>query len=392
MFGSEILDVAIGLIFVYLLLSLIASAVREGIEAWLKTRAIHLERGIRELLHGNTQLTRDLYSHPLISSLYRGSYDASKIGSDGLMPRKSDLPSYIPSKNFAVAMLDLVVRGRDVTSAAAAEGTAPLISLESVRERVSTIQEPHVQRALLSAIDTAQGDLNAAQANIEAWFNGSMDRVSGWYKRESHKVLLIIGIFTALLVNADTIAIARKLYRDPSTRAVVVAQAAEYTRQQAQANGSGQLQGDSANVQALYSRVNGLGLPIGWSGVRYAPEWNDSLSGFWSALLAPLFGWLITGLAISLGAPFWFDTLNRIMVIRSTVKPHEKSPEEASEDRQAPQPRTVQMVAPGQGAGQGGGAGGGAGGGQGGAPPGGGESDSFVPHEWAEGSPEEGIL
>jgi hypothetical protein len=46
-------------------------------------------------------------------------------------------------------------------------------------------------------------------------------------------------------------------------------------------------------------------------------------------------GWLLTALAATLGAPFWFDVLNRLMVIRSTVKPHEKSPEEASEDRQA---------------------------------------------------------
>ena len=43
-------------------------------------------------------------------------------------------------------------------------------------------------------------------------------------------------------------------------------------------------------------------------------------------------GWLVTALAVMLGAPFWFDVLNRIMVIRSTVKPHEKSPEEPSQD------------------------------------------------------------
>jgi hypothetical protein len=48
----------------------------------------------------------------------------------------------------------------------------------------------------------------------------------------------------------------------------------------------------------------------------------------------PLLGWLLTAGAISLGAPFWFDLLNKFMVIRSTVKPHEKSLEEGSEDRQ----------------------------------------------------------
>ena len=43
---------------------------------------------------------------------------------------------------------------------------------------------------------------------------------------------------------------------------------------------------------------------------------------FW---LETLTGWLITTLALSLGAPFWFDTLNKFMVVRSTVKPKEKS-------------------------------------------------------------------
>ena len=51
MFGSGILEVAIGVIFVFLLVSIICSAIREGIEAWLKTRAAYLEHGIRELLH-----------------------------------------------------------------------------------------------------------------------------------------------------------------------------------------------------------------------------------------------------------------------------------------------------------------------------------------------------
>jgi hypothetical protein len=41
-------------------------------------------------------------------------------------------------------------------------------------------------------------------------------------------------------------------------------------------------------------------------------------------------GWLITALAVSLGAPFWFDMLNKFIVVRSTVKPHEKSLEEKS--------------------------------------------------------------
>ena len=80
MFGSEMLDIIISLIFVYLLLSLICSALREGIETWLKQRAVYLERGIRELLHDRTGegLTKMLYNHPLIFSLFQGDYEPDR--------------------------------------------------------------------------------------------------------------------------------------------------------------------------------------------------------------------------------------------------------------------------------------------------------------------------
>jgi hypothetical protein len=62
-----------------------------------------------------------------------------------------------------------------------------------------------------------------------------------------------------------------------------------------------------------------------------------------------LLGWAITAFAISLGAPFWFDLLNKFMVIRSTVKPFEKSQPEGSEDRAATKPHdgTVAAAKPG---------------------------------------------
>ena len=62
--------------------------------------------------------------------------------------------------------------------------------------------------------------------------------------------------------------------------------------------------------------------------------WSTVAAASGPELFSAIIGWLITALAVSLGAPFWFDLLNKFMVIRSTVKPHEKSPEEASEDRQ----------------------------------------------------------
>lgn len=95
MFGSGILDIIIALIFVYLLLSLISSAAKEGVESWLKKRAIDLERGIRELLGdpNGAGFAKKLFDHPLICVLYKGWYDPTASAGFKILSG-SNLPSY----------------------------------------------------------------------------------------------------------------------------------------------------------------------------------------------------------------------------------------------------------------------------------------------------------
>jgi hypothetical protein len=317
MWGSEILDVAIGLVLVYLLLSFIASAIREAIESVLRSRAAHLEKGIRELLHDpdGVGLAQTFYKHPLIFGLYRGDYDPKRIGKNGFMPPRSTLPSYIPSRIFALALLDIAARGPHMRDSTTASGPPPALTLANVRATVSHIDNPAVQRVLLTAVDTAQNRLSVAQENIQDWFDSGMDRVSGWYKRQTQRILLAIGLFIAIAANVNTIAIANALYQDDNLRASAIAMA-ERARTD-----------PDVNAQTAMARLDSLKLPIGWPiSARYTD--GSSVLG----IVAMIVGWIFTGLAVSLGAPFWFDLLNKMMVIRSTVKPHEKSPEEGSED------------------------------------------------------------
>src|SRR5215208_4298841 len=103
MFGSVILEVAIGIVFVFLLVSMICSAIREGIESWLKSRAAFLEQGIRELLHDRhaVGIARSVYTHPLIHGLYLQDY-RPRLSSRPLtaLARGGNLPSYIPARSF----------------------------------------------------------------------------------------------------------------------------------------------------------------------------------------------------------------------------------------------------------------------------------------------------
>ena len=326
MFGSPILEVIIGMLFVYLLLSLLASAIGEYLEAKFNNRAKLLKKGIELLLNDTSgspapDLAKQLYAHGLIRPLYR---DATA------------LPSYIPSRTFALALWNMATGGADggVTT-----------NLREIRATVAKIPQQELKTALLTLIDEANGDLERARANIEHWYESAMDRVSGWYKRKTAYTMLAIGLVMAAVLNADTINIATALARNSALRAAVVT-AAEKRLAADQQKPTGGTQSnadadarDTAATQALiqaHSEVKALGLPIGWSGWKASKDDPRRAPDTPVDWLLKVVGLLLTGFAVSQGAPFWFDLLNKIMVIRSTVKPKEKSAEQPSKDRPAP--------------------------------------------------------
>ena len=367
----RMLDVAIGMTFVFLLISLICTAISELIEAFLKKRAKDLERGIKELLadpnsSANLGYLKAFYEHPLVYGLFQGGYKA----------KGGKLPSYIPSRTFALAIMDMVQSSAAGASGAAGTATAnaptPAASTVTVNNnagaanpaaginnpaapaapnnaittfRASVFALPaglNLRRALLTLTDAAGNDISAVRENIENWYNGAMDRVSGWYKRRTQVIILVIGFVSAAGLNADAIAIFKSLSNDSALRESVVAAATGYANATAPTDGSTKETPQSAAALDLaLTQLEELKLPIGWDW-KDTPTPKGKVSNRELAIPAPTFwpwfrkvlGWLITGVAVSLGAPFWFDVLNKFMVVRSTVKPHEKSLEESSEDRQ----------------------------------------------------------
>lgn len=306
MFNSSVIDVAIGLVFVFLLLSLICSAANEILESFLKQRASNLERGIKELVgQDDTNFIEKLYNHGLINSLYRGKYKSTPRW---MFWKKADLPSYIPARNFALALLDM---------------------------RHSAAELPENIKSALEACERNAGtDAAKLQRNIEDWFNSSMDRVSGWYKRYSQRIVLVMALIVAVLVNADCIQIAKRLSTNAILRQSVGALADSATTK-ADASMS-----PVDRIKTDLKTLDDIGLPLGWAHPQgQAPvKFGDALSEHW-------LGWLLTALAVSLGAPFWFDVLNKIIVIRSTVKPAEKSGPEASKDSAPPPPIVNPVIA-----------------------------------------------
>jgi hypothetical protein len=157
-----------------------------------------------------------------------------------------------------------------------------------------------------------------------------------------------IGFVLSMIFNVNTFRIADGLWRDKSLRDAIATRAEALARdtlfQRKLLDTTYRVQ-DLRQATATLAVVN---LPLGWSSAIRAEARAQSTGGvgsFISFWLPTLLGYMFTALAVTLGAPFWFDVLNKFMVIRSTVKPHEKSPEEASEDRQKPTTPVAQPAA-----------------------------------------------
>ena len=392
MFGSFILDVAVGMVFIYLLLSLVASGVNEILASIVQSRAANLERGLRSLLSGDSSaagtltLVDNLYNHGLIRGLYpdpkmdlRQRDPAGKILEAeaklvnlsrldklrlwlqkrvGMAPSLAIadiqnpllLPSYIPARTFALAMIDILNKDK--------------FNDKTVIQNIEDFLRSHHQQfaknkaveALLTLLIDAKNDakedyqkLQKFQTNLENWYNDAMDRVSGWYKRYTQKVLLIVGLVIAIVFNVNSVSIVHLLWVDRDLRDGMVSAATDYLKSHqngpVDTNGTSDSSSQTISAKALVARMessvkavnevtNKYMLPVGWRHSRcdYLVWWKNNTLDMALNALVVLAGWLITAGALSLGASFWFDMLNKIMIVRNTVKPQEKSPVEPSKD------------------------------------------------------------
>jgi hypothetical protein len=238
-----------------------------------------------------------LYEHPLINSLSE--------------PGK--LPSYIPAHDFTVALFDLL------NKAGADDPSQVDITLGNIRNGIQKLEAEPLKLRLLSLIDTAQITENKVELDIadyrksvEAWFDATMERGRGWYKRKIQWVGIICGVAIAVLVNADTISLSLALWQNSMLRDAVTEAATIYVQQ-----------GNEPNARQAQEQLLNLGLPIGWS--FQFPNFDSTTPNdprdfpvTAAGWIAKLSGLLITGFAISQGSPIWFDLLNRLVDLRGS--------------------------------------------------------------------------
>jgi hypothetical protein len=325
---STVLDVAIGLVFIYALASLVITALTEFLSTLFRFRGRLLSDGITQLLR-DPAIAKEFYSHPMITVLSQPS--------PLTITRR---PSEIPAKTFALVLADIL--GKDANAA------PDIARLKTTFAGADQARVAQFQK-ILSILWESTGKIPEFHVALERMFNDTMDRVSGWYKRRADRVVFTLGIILTLLLNIDTIGIARTLWREPAVRAALVAEAEAYSAEQAKRDVAAidstvetpkgppptppdaqgkeitlkDLEASAGQVRSAMDQLRSLSFPIGWAWSESDPQGRARLETLDQALETPgrhVLGWAATAFALSLGAPFWFDMLSKLISIRNAGK------------------------------------------------------------------------
>ena len=334
----QILTVVTGIIFVLLLLSLLATTLMELIASFFSLRGRNLIKALRNMLSSsdeNEVLLEDFKQN----SLYR--HLTEQYG----RRNRAEAPSYMAAETFQSILFDVILKGDD---------------MENLGEKIETLPDEDLKNVLKQLLRESGGQLDLFRLEVQNWYSNVMDRAGGWYKRYTQKILVFLGLGIAVLFNADTVAMYERLSSNPDQLAQVVALAENYVQArenvapiQAEANQGpvvpaglpgGTPQGfDTINaaapitvpvtrtqitpddpryaeVQAKLDEVKYIvnyelesvrsPLGLGWEGT------DVSTFTIYDAI-TKLLGFILTALAVSMGAPFWFDLLRKLVNVRS---------------------------------------------------------------------------
>lgn len=430
MFSNIGLDVFIGLVFIFLLYSLLGAIIQEIIAHWLDLRARMLIKSIRVMLDDReesssnrivrlfqhfarnfdrfycplkkNEVSRVFYQHPSVKYLAQSGWKSK--------------PAYISAHAFALTFIK-ILRGNNY------DGTEPqmnaiyrtlfetkTVSAGEGKNFANAPIGPETLSQIRQIYVDAQKDIDRFKALIEQWYDELQDRTTGWYKKQSQIILFFIGLVIAIVFNADTFAITNILSKDKKAREelvnlainsqgrydTIVKQLTKVRLKDSTVEVVGRqgiadtaivydtirrfrehdtLMLTNEQLKEAYNTVLNdikdansiLGLGRSWKDSckscqefqdsiirsnlpeRYkqsflqflssgeGKEWceNDCIQrGRWlqyhplqTGGLVTILGWILTALAISLGAPFWFDLLNKIIRLRSSgPKPKDDPP------------------------------------------------------------------
>lgn len=325
-----ILDLIAGLIFIYFLLAIVNNSLFELVTATFNLRATYLRTWLETTFPNKVKersLAHAIMDHPLLSGL-------SKSGKS---------TTYINAKSFAPALIEIIF------THAHPPGTP--FTMENIRKAIAdtTVLPTALKDVFLFFVDktnaakaasAAINELEHFESQVATWFNHIMERVGSRFKRHSLIFAFIFGTILTVPMNIDSISLANYLYSNPTAReqfadeafrslsdSAMIRSVEQIRKQNAHAavpdsakekanqnidNFIAQVSQEKKTINGAINTLN-ANLPIGWNA--------NECKIFCKHPVKKIGGWLITVMAICLGAPFWFEVLGKIANIRSSIKP-----------------------------------------------------------------------
>lgn len=336
MFNSPILDLVIALSFIYFVFSLIVSAIHEFIFSVLKRkRADFLKHSIYNLFFDSSWKS-------LIPSIEKSPH------LQALINKKGFFPSYIPSKNFAMFLMDQM-RDQD-----------KLLDMARIEHVLTTNDsgskiEGEVKKMLLSLYERSAGDIQKFQLQIEQFFDNAMERAAGVYKKSVHRWMLFFALMITILTNIDTLHISKTLWGDKKELASIATNIGQHIGESTNGNFVFSVKDGDSTEEVVFSIIHrdsvinrierdtstgtditipqlmrkstqavsymqNEGMPIGWTKNEIDNAKLCNVKSIALFAFEKILGIIITTMALSLGAPFWFDLLNKFVNLRAAGK------------------------------------------------------------------------
>ncbi len=378
---SAILDVGIGMALIFLTLSALCSSINEFIARFAKLRSRYLKDGIASLLSDSSpDLYGDVIRHPLIRRLgtdprefpayisadnfalalldalrARAGGPAAMIArlqteiqkiTDGTIRKQIQDALSTPDARVALEEVRLALASiQDPIVRASIADFLSALEVNQVKQGILAIPDPAIQAVLLTLLSETNTQIQKLQdvkKRIEDWFDDGMARVSVQYKYAVEWILRGLAVGVCIAFNADAFQIATNLWHDPILRSALVSEA-QVVSTTPPATSAGQ-QGLAQQVNVILQTIDQTsGLPLGWdcktyndifrsggqtgpvSSVPSSPGYCQVMTGVaviggtfsLTALIVKIIGLLLMSLGVSLGAPFWFEVITRIVPLRA---------------------------------------------------------------------------
>lgn len=223
--GNAIVDVVLGLVLIYAVLALLVTKVQELLDGNLvRGRVSTLHDLVKESVGQSEDLKEKVLANPLIFALYRGN--AAKGG----MLRNSG-PTAIPPELFARALLIELNGGKHpseefATPSAFLAAKTPSPDTPSAKKPSAdtpsadtpSADPPRIWKVLAGLLAGREANWADFTGAVAEWYCAIGDRAEGWFKRRAQWWSLGVALACAVLLNVDSLHIARTLSQDSAVR------------------------------------------------------------------------------------------------------------------------------------------------------------------------------